>query len=125
MGRLEVRISHSSGVPDLLAFLPVLAILALAYGIELIASMLWWIVGITTAITIVAAITVVLLLRMTRRREARFAAELVARRATAIPVPRARARELPPAAHYHLHIHAGHTNPPTVTPSAYRDELTT
>jgi hypothetical protein len=122
MGRLEVRIYHGSGAGDLPAFILVLAIAGLAWAIEIIASMLWWIVGITAVVTIAGAITVALLLRMTRRREARFAAVLAARRATtAIPVQRA--RELPPAAHYHLHIHSGHQAP--VTTSSYRDELTT
>ena len=125
MGRLEVRIYHGSGAGDLPVFILVLAIVALAFAIEVIASMLWWIVGITAAITIAGAITVALLLRMTRRREARFAAVLAARRAAATPVPRARASELPPAAHYHLHIHSGHTGPVTVTPSSRHGELIT
>lgn len=114
MGRLEVHISHGHG-PDLSGIVT-LAVLGFAVTVaaEVIASVIWWFVAITavTAVTVPAA--GVLTWRATRRREARFAALLAARRA-AIPAPLTAAgealapppnlRDAPyrPAVHLHFH----------------------
>jgi hypothetical protein len=103
MGRLEVQIRHGGGL-DLSGLAgPAAIAVAAVVAFEVIASVIWWLVTITGVLAAATVAGAVMLRQVTRRGEARFAAELAARRAAALPAPDRRA--LPPAPHYHLHLH--------------------
>jgi hypothetical protein len=120
MGHLEVQIRHGHSDGPGMAGLAVPAAIAVAAAVaaEVIVSVIWWLVTATAVLAVAVIAGAVVLRGATRRGEARFAAELAARHAAAIPAPERRA--LPPAVSYHLHVHG---TDPEATARAVRDAL--